>query len=1098
MVKADIKRDYYADLGIDPKAEEDEIRKKYRKLALKFHPDRNPGKELEFNAKFQAIQAAYEILIDPKERLKYDTGRLRAGYGKFYGPPRTSAPSPRPQYAQPNYSQPRRAPTPGTDPKTAPNPGQKPRKTPTPGAQPRRAAEQNAQHHAQGFPHPGSYPTPPSAGAQKYSSYAKAGQKWDKMYEDTRTRADAFRGFQEMKQNASTGGWSGFDPRTGRSNPTTTNPQGSHRPQSAYEAYFNIPKPSPQRAQAKKKHGFAPGTPGGDEPMAQNTSAYANYTRARASYPEPNFEPAPPPTAKKWPSQEESTSTNMPNLQRTSSRYATAGGERTYLSGTGLGRSSSTRESPFTESDSRPRTNPPSPTSPQANRGRHHSASPKVKSNREQTFSSSLDTSDSEEVNTASRPKKTPRSRIFANNAKKDPFTNMKEDFGEDPLGWATYRDSWLFDEPHIRPSTAPRHTRRGRWNPDTDYEIPQGHPINNINTEHNSQGHSPFAKAYPQYTHATDNHAPNPDGGNFPDSPKQSRTPDKSNNMYGPSHKPFAAHEWSEKWGFTSPTSTTEAPKHSFPLWAYPSSILPQFFKAPKGSNGTGGQGSATQQSDENPHDRACPYTNTPNSTQKDQSSMNADPISTFSFGPFTNNPTLNGKPKSRSHESIDVTFSAEDWNGKFKHATEFFAPKPSRDQRTQPKSSRTRGRSISRPNSATHPRPFPPPGDSSQSQQENINKYSSAFVDSKFSVDKWTEEVLKINIWTLPHNELSQPSQTRQKSPKKQSKSTAKRPPTMPKPVTVTTEAEEAEATVPDGKAEEPKQSFTGGEEAMDIDEGLPASKPPQPQPEPQPQPIPPNTTTGTAPKPLAPSPKEPKSDSTLPNSTLNLKNLTNVAPFTATNSTGINDLNDLSSTLPFESRPNDSSRTRLTVRPQDLALPKPPKVPAAPKFTEHTSKAEMQNIWERYVAEINAYMHDWNLFNRTMLGHFNARQHAVETGLAPNWAGAVGDSTRLRLDGEPDSSSKKTGTGTGSSDGNDADDEADGHEQLIAGSGKGGFSAYLRGVKEDFVVRQHWEVAWERHLACLEGLDGARRAMKGLRNGRNVGNEAAVGGG
>jgi curved DNA-binding protein CbpA len=58
--------------------------------ALKYHPDRNPGREAEFNAKFQAIQAANEILSDPQQRLKYDTDRLRAGYGKVYGPPKAN------------------------------------------------------------------------------------------------------------------------------------------------------------------------------------------------------------------------------------------------------------------------------------------------------------------------------------------------------------------------------------------------------------------------------------------------------------------------------------------------------------------------------------------------------------------------------------------------------------------------------------------------------------------------------------------------------------------------------------------------------------------------------------------------------------------------------------------------------------------------------------------------------------------------------------------------------------------------------------------------------------------------------------------------
>ncbi|QSS49760.1 DnaJ domain-containing protein [Histoplasma capsulatum var. duboisii H88] len=949
MVKADIKKDYYADLGLDPKAEDDEIRKKYRKLALKFHPDRNPGKELEFNAKFQAIQAAYEILIDPKERLKYDTSRLRAGYGKCYGPPRASAP-PRPQNTQSNHPQPRRAPTPANHTGATPNPTGQSRGTPTPGAQPRRPSEPNAQHHTQSFPHPGSYPAPPSAGAQKYTSYAKAtSQKWDKIYEDTRTRADAFRGFKEMKPNVNTGGWSGFDPRTGRSNQSGSTPQPSQRPQSAYEAFFNVPRASPQRAQAKKRQGFAPGTPGGDEPMAQNTSAYTSYNRDRTSYFQSQFEAAPPSTAKKWPRQEESTNNNntIPNLQRTSSKYATAGGEKTYVSSAGVERSSSSRNSPFTESDSRPRTNPPSPTSPRPNRGRHHSASPKLKPNRNRTISSSPSPSDSEEVDISSRPKRTPRSRMFA---KIDPMT----------------------------------------------METDSGHHPNNVGfNPHASHGYAPAAKDHPQQAPTTANNPPNHATGNPSENLRKSHKTENSNNIFGP----FAS-----------------------------------------------------------------------------------------------NNIPLNGKPKSRSHESIDVTFSAADWSGKFQHATEFFAPKPSREPPFQPKPSRARGKSISRPNSTTHPRPFPPPGSTNQNQRDDSKK-SSHFTESGFSVDKWKEEVLKADIWSIPHNELPPQNPTRQKSPPKQPKPVMRRKQTIPKPVSVTTESEEAESTLSPGNTDEPKSVPPEGVEAMDIDEELPASKPQRQHP------TAPNPKIDTTVKHPTAGTTKPAPSTPLSNNTLNLKHLANVAPFTPTNSTGINDLNDLSSTLPFESRPNDSSGSRLAIRPQDLALPKPPRVPPAPNFSaaDHPHKAEVQLKWERYVTEINAYMHDWNVFNRTMLGHFNARQQTVETGLAPNWARAVGDSARLRINDGVDSTGKKANKTTVNNDGavQDGDDDNDADdEQLVAGSAKGGFNAYMRGVKEDFVVRQHWEVAWERHLACLETLDATRRFMRGGTRQRRMSAGGVVG--
>jgi curved DNA-binding protein len=64
-------RDYYKILGVDKKASQDEIKKAYRKLAIKYHPDKNPGdKEAENN--FKLINEANEVLSDPQKRKKYD------------------------------------------------------------------------------------------------------------------------------------------------------------------------------------------------------------------------------------------------------------------------------------------------------------------------------------------------------------------------------------------------------------------------------------------------------------------------------------------------------------------------------------------------------------------------------------------------------------------------------------------------------------------------------------------------------------------------------------------------------------------------------------------------------------------------------------------------------------------------------------------------------------------------------------------------------------------------------------------------------------------------------------------------------------------
>ncbi|KAG7131964.1 DnaJ-related protein rsp1 like [Verticillium longisporum] len=80
MPKLDNSRDYYADLDLPVTADVNDIKKQFRKLALRYHPDRNPGREAEVNSKFQVIQSAHEILTDPEQKAKYDASRGRSRY----------------------------------------------------------------------------------------------------------------------------------------------------------------------------------------------------------------------------------------------------------------------------------------------------------------------------------------------------------------------------------------------------------------------------------------------------------------------------------------------------------------------------------------------------------------------------------------------------------------------------------------------------------------------------------------------------------------------------------------------------------------------------------------------------------------------------------------------------------------------------------------------------------------------------------------------------------------------------------------------------------------------------------------------------------
>ena len=82
------KRDYYEVLGVDKSATDDDLKKAYRKLAKKYHPDANPDNKKEAEAKFKEVNEAYENLSDPQKRKMYDqfghTGPQ--GFGGAGGP----------------------------------------------------------------------------------------------------------------------------------------------------------------------------------------------------------------------------------------------------------------------------------------------------------------------------------------------------------------------------------------------------------------------------------------------------------------------------------------------------------------------------------------------------------------------------------------------------------------------------------------------------------------------------------------------------------------------------------------------------------------------------------------------------------------------------------------------------------------------------------------------------------------------------------------------------------------------------------------------------------------------------------------------------
>jgi molecular chaperone DnaJ len=83
---ATVKRDYYDVLGVDRSAGTEDLKRAYRKLAMRYHPDRNPG-DKEAEERFKEVGEAYSVLSDPEKRRRYDTfghaGQQMPDFGSF-------------------------------------------------------------------------------------------------------------------------------------------------------------------------------------------------------------------------------------------------------------------------------------------------------------------------------------------------------------------------------------------------------------------------------------------------------------------------------------------------------------------------------------------------------------------------------------------------------------------------------------------------------------------------------------------------------------------------------------------------------------------------------------------------------------------------------------------------------------------------------------------------------------------------------------------------------------------------------------------------------------------------------------------------------
>lgn len=1055
MVKATDDRDYYADLEIKPSADANEVKKQFKKLgmiflihgqdpirtnallsaALKYHPDRNPGKEVEFNAKFQSIQSAHEILTDPQLRAKYDAQRIRSGLLHTY----TDAPPPPPR---PNvHSRPPNS-------KFAPPP---PRPTPSSATKP-------------------TFPPPPS-NSQKYARFNRpeSATSWrNTNAEDAKSKTNDFKAWEHMRHGQ------GPIPR-GRAvppKPPKVAPfQSARNVPSGREADDKVPKGTTPRQvwehrsdagmtranttrPPPKKTGFAPGSPGGDEPQAH--SAYFNISRGErptTSRAQMNMAPPPgrTPTAKKPDPLQAFKGANdlFGGNKRVSTPYSTGGGEKTAFTSPGLQRSSTTA----TPRDSNSRTDwyDNEPLNADGTHARAASSSAAhVKADTKlpgmyasSTSSSSSSSDEAEQLYT--RPKHTPktrRTRMPAGSRQRSFFNpNVRVDEAEDePMA----PQSGLGDTGYTGPR---RHSgiNLPTYNMGDDrlegfMEHRMKHEADQIQQQSESaptafkSGDRDGPQRFMQRPKSFDEkyRSPPQDKDTRPATGDiKDRTP-----MYDPGYNPFyslpssgppSSEKWSEQWPFKSPKKARVPSAEPPPYWAIPSCLPP------------------IKQADTPRRPKSffpLPF------NPKIASVAHADcgPLNSFRWPTGDAADTFAGKPppplRSQSSETIDMKFRPPGAAPKFAAGNGFSAVPSPRDNpsthnggfspfggQTLPKDTETSTQASSINVQATpglhhDDAVFPPP-------PQGPAKYSSEDWNHRFSAGTFQ--------YPLGTSPTRTSNRKRAGTPRTSSLNNMKRA-GAPRPggfqPNVVDASDEPTTSSTTGESLSSSKTSSNGS-AMDIDPIL----------------TPPSAneingkTNGDA---ASPTPARPDVASTTPRQgpsvpprpnphsqpeagtgtfNMNLSDFKDVKPF-APSAEGLNDIDDLKTALPFESRASPTQPS-INKGPQRSNLPRPPKAPPPPVNLTQSS-------WERYLADMGAYMYNWTNFNSIMLRHFQSRQESQKE-MNPKWMSSMG----------------------------------------------GDFDAYLEGILEDVRLRKYWEVASDHHKECINQLGMVRKKIMNTKN-------------
>lgn len=1071
------------------------MRKAYRKLALLYHPDRNSGREEECVPKFQAIQAANEVLGDANTKQKYDTDRRKAGLFPVgpTGPtfnPRQAAPG-NPYAANSAYPPPPRRTQPGVWPRG-------------PGAPPAAA--------------PGA---PPPSGADRFSNFPRAAPTARKDPGPDRA-AGLHKAWQNMGANQ---GPQGFNPPPPRAQPPPQPPppqQARPRPQPpprqdtkmpteeqirAGMKYRNIPRFDPETVQAHQnqwqqfrqanptaqpprpnlsrtnsmktpnKQGFNPNMPGSDEKPSSSHHVHRNRSADFGRPPQPGVRPPPPPPSgpphpagatpttptprspvsprsqRPFADPTRPNSSRMPNDQvpysegnRNRTPYTSFIHERTDL-GDGLKRSSSVRDT--TKLD-------PGSAAP----GRARSTSPLGRQR----------ASDSH-VNGSSQQK---------------PFVVYSD--SEDSDANMTQTPEEVDASEKQRPGTAP--TTNAPFNRPKKTPAPR-----------NRSAHAATANG-------TDSDAEQPDMQQKSDA-----------NMYDtpfPSLRPLI-----ESGGQTSCSRSTLRARRTWSTagrWALPSSVNP--FSKPMPKLVAKRKASAVPETfvtaadpiytnsredernaylhfqsdlrnvfeevpgtldmdvflklvstarrglpcDNGPLDiillRLLEYFPLVGTSQNDHADDRRDSFT------FPNNERLftPTSAKSRSEENFNTNFSPEGWSGAFKGEPDYFAP-PTSTGRKQPSPNRRTTRTPNQqPRSATmdvpsagasqEEVPVRPWGSDGASKEPSTQPGPG---EVRFSQEEWAQ-TFKDSSWTW------QPP-PRQSSPVKGGATPAGRKPSQARKVSkaaggVNAQSRSRSEGAPGGDDGAGEGDAYGAHaydgEPMDIDDSPPTAEPAEPQMQTTDKgarlySVPPSTwrqrqeqktaqSSGTHRKASSATHRAPTDTGAKLNT--NLDDLRNVEPIakTAPGAAGLGNFSGMSTTLPFPSEASRSVPASATI-PSTLELPQNPRLPPEPPRLTKQS-------WQTYAKAFGDYCIAFHNFNATMLRHFDVAEKRAEgrfmTGT--NWLEATGDTSG------------------------------------VFGEQKG-FASYAAETTAMERSREYWNVGCERHTEGMKGFEKVRERVRKL---------------